>query len=128
MTSTAGSSTLAITAVDSGGIALAENRERLVGGRGAIDVERAAHQGAGAPAEQDADGPPRTPTSIPMSEPLAVPTRPTLSALSGMRSSPVAVRSTTAADSRPMRPLGVALLQHAQRLVGLARLRPPDDV
>ena len=42
--------------------------------------------------------------SIPISEPLAVPTRPTLSALSGMRSSPAAVRSTTAADSSPMRP------------------------
>ena len=34
-----------------------------------------------------------------------MPTRPTFSALSGMRSSPSAVRSTTAADSSPMRPL-----------------------
>jgi hypothetical protein len=43
--------------------------------------------------------------SIPISDPRAVPARPMLSALSGVRSSPVAVRSTTAADSSPMRPL-----------------------
>ena len=42
--------------------------------------------------------------SIPISEPLAVPTRPTLSAPSTVRSSPVGVRSTTAADRSPMRP------------------------
>jgi hypothetical protein len=65
--------------------------------------------------------------SIPISDPLAVPTRPTLSALSGMRSSPAAVRSTMAADSSPMRPLPSSFLQDAQRLVGLARLREPND-
>ena len=57
MTSTAGSSTLAISAVDPGGIALAENGERLIGGLCAIEVEHAAHQGAGTPAEKDTDGP-----------------------------------------------------------------------
>ena len=42
--------------------------------------------------------------SIPISEPLTVPTSAMLSVPSGMRSSPSGVRSTTAADFSPIRP------------------------
>lgn len=72
ITSAAGSPTLAITAVDSGGIALPRTLSALIGLLGAIEVEHPAHQGACAQPTRTPTGPPRTPTSIPISEPLAI--------------------------------------------------------
>ena len=72
-------------------------------------------------------GPPRTPTSIPISEPLAVPARPTLSALSGMAQLALRRALDDGCGLQIDATLSVALLQHAQRLIRLARLREPND-
>ena len=127
MTSTAGSSTLAIRAVDPGGIALAENAERLIGGLCAIEVEHAAHQGAGTPAEQDTDGP--TQDADEHSDQRAARSPDGADVVVALGVTQLA-RCGAFHDRRGLEvdaTLGIALLEHAQRLVGLARLREPND-
>ena len=105
----------------------AENGERLVGGHGAIDVERAAHQGAGAPAEQDTDRPAQDADEHP--DQRAARRADEADVVGALRDAQLALRRALD-DRRGLQPdatLGVALLQHAQRLVGLARLREPND-
>ncbi len=127
ITSTAGSFTRAITAGPLRRDRPAENRERVIGRHGPIDVEQSAHQGASAPPEQNAHGPAEDANQHP--DQRAARRANEAEMVGALRDVQLTSRRALH-DRRRLQPdptVGVALLQHAQRLVGLARLREPND-
>jgi len=105
----------------------AQNGQRLIGRLGAIEVERPAHQGAGAPAEKQTDRPAQNADEHP--DQRAARGADEADVVGALWNAQLARRGPLH-DRRGLQPdatTGVALLQHAQRLVGLARLREPSD-
>jgi hypothetical protein len=127
ITSTAGSSTRATHGRRSRRDRLAEDGERLVGCHGAIDVERSAHHGAGAPTEQYANRPAEDADQHP--DQRAACGADELGVVGALRGLELTVRRALddrgGVQSDPA--VGVGVLQHAQSLVRLARLREPND-
>ena len=127
ITSTAGSATPAITAVDSGGIALPRAASASSDFSTRAMSNTSAHQGAGAPADEDADRAAQNADEHPDQRTAR---RPDEADVVGALGDAQLARRRALDDGRgPERDatLRVTLLEHAQRLVRLARLREPND-